>query len=92
MLGVPNFGPPPDVNVFYKPIIPPGFIIILPFGYFIIQSSRKSKSENPNMPVKDCYVKIAGNYIQGENNQIVMTNDQGDYDIQVPIGRHNISA
>ncbi len=48
--------------------------------------------EKTNMPVKDAFVKIDGNFIQSADNSTVMTDANGGFDIQVPIGNHYITV
>ncbi|MBN2669000.1 MAG: T9SS type A sorting domain-containing protein [Bacteroidales bacterium] len=89
-LGVHEFNPT-DVNLFIGDSEPVHNNVD-----FTDQSSFRATGrltyENTNMPVKNAYVKIDGNYIQGYNNQAVMTDNSGQFDIQVPIGEHYISV
>ena len=48
--------------------------------------------DNTNIPVKDVYVKVDDNFIRNSNNEIVTTDINGEFDIQVPIGKHYITV
>ena len=47
---------------------------------------------NTNIPVKDVFVKIDDNFIRDENNSVVVTDSNGRFDVQVPIGKHYITV
>ncbi|NPA37997.1 MAG: T9SS type A sorting domain-containing protein [Chlorobi bacterium] len=88
--GVHEFDPS-DVNVFISDNNP----VHNSIDFTDISSFRVTGSvtyENTNMPVADCYVKIDGKYINGEDNTVIKTDQNGAFDIQVPIGEHYLSV
>ena len=46
--------------------------------------------EGTNFPVKNVYIKVDGVYVQGEGAMPVMSNVDGTYVVDVPIGEHYI--
>lgn len=88
LLGVHEFDPT-DINLFISDNTP----VHNNVDFIDISSFRVTglvTYKNTNMPLKGAYVKIDGEYIQGENNEIITTDGNGQFDIQVPIGNHYI--
>ena len=54
--------------------------------------SGKVNYQNSQVPVAGVSVLLDGAEVLGEDNQVIRTDDDGNYEINVPIGRHYLSV